>query len=224
MVFRRRNPRSYAQTVRAFFYPTGGWFRAALYIFYRLRRLPDTPHRIGRGVSVGVFISFSPLFGLHFVLCTAINWLIGGNFIASVIGNWFGNPVTLPLIAWSSVRLGQWVLRTHDRIDLRQLMQITTDMSVELWHNCFALFTPARMDWRAFAAFGETYFLPYLIGGLILGVPFALASHALTWRAVQAYRHLRVRRLAERRERRRATAAAVAAARAAGSDRPDGLA
>ena len=174
MVFKRRNPRPYAKVIREFFYPTGGWFRALTYLFHRLRRLPDAPHRIARGVAVGVFISFSPLFGLHFVLCTAINWLIGGNFIASVIGNWFGNPVTLPLIAYSSVRLGQWILRVPDRIDLHLLMQITTEMSVELWRNCFALFTPARMDWSAFRAFAEVYFLPYLLGGLILGAVFSV--------------------------------------------------
>jgi uncharacterized protein (DUF2062 family) len=226
LVFKRRNPRSYARTFREFFYPTGGWFRALVYILHRLRRLPDAPHRIARGVGVGVFISFSPLFGLHFVLCTAINWLIGGNFLASVIGNWFGNPVTLPLIAWSSVRLGQWILRVPDKIDLHALMQITTDMSVELWRNCFALFTPARMDWTAFGKFAEGYFVPYLIGGLILGAIFSVASHALTWRVVEAYRRLRTRRLAERRERRRAAMAAAAARehRSAGRDRPDGLA
>lgn len=224
MVFKRRNPRPYAKVIREFFYPTGGWFRAVTYLFHRLRRLPDAPHRIARGVAVGVFISFSPLFGLHFVLCTAINWLIGGNFIASVIGNWFGNPVTLPLIAYSSVRLGQWILRVPDRIDLHVLMQITTEMSVELWRNCFALFTPARMDWSAFRAFAEVYFLPYLLGGLILGAVFSVASHALTWRAVEAYRRLRVRRLAERKERRRAATAAAGNAGAAGPDRPDGLA
>lgn len=224
MVFRRRNPRTFLQTLRESVLPRGGWFRALVYILHRLRRLPDAPHRIARGVGVGVFISFSPLFGLHFVLCTVINWLIGGNFIASVIGNWFGNPVTLPVIAWSSVRLGQQILQVQDRIDLHALMQITTDMSVELWRNCFALFTPAHMSWTAFRAFGHDYFLPYLLGGLILGAVFSVASHALTWRAVEAYRRLRVRRLAERKERRRAAAAAAAAARAAGRDRPDGLA
>jgi uncharacterized protein (DUF2062 family) len=224
MVFRRRDPRSWLQTVREVFFPRGGWLRAGTYILHRLRRLPDAPHRIARGVAVGVFISFSPLFGLHFVLCTAINWLIGGNFIASVIGNWFGNPVTLPVIAYASVWLGQWLLRVQDKIDLHALMQVTTEMTIELWRNCFALFTPAHMHWPAFRAFGHDYFVPYLLGGLFLGALFSLISHALTLRAVEAYRRLRSRRFREHAERRRKAISRAAAASGAGTDRPDGLA
>jgi hypothetical protein len=201
--------------------PRGGWIRAVTYIFHRLRRLPDPPHRIARGVASGVFISFTPLFGLHFVLTTTINWAIGGNFVASVIGNWFGNPVTLPLIAYSSVWLGQWLMHVHHKIDLHALMQITTDMSTELWRNCFAIFTSATMRWDAFTEFTKDYFLPYLLGGVILGLVFSIASHYLTVRAVEAYRRLRLRRMRERADRRLRMQARNAAA---GSDRPDGLA
>lgn len=172
-------------------------------------------------MASGVFISFTPLFGLHFILTTAINWAIGGNFVASVIGNWFGNPMTLPVIAYSSVWLGQWLMHVEKKIDLYALMHITTEMSTELWRNCFAIFTPATMRWDAFREFTNDYFLPYLLGGLILGLPFALASHFVTVRAVEAYRRLRSRRLREQTERRRKILARNAAA---GSDRPDGLA
>lgn len=78
------------------------------------------------------------------------------------------------------------------------------------------------MRWDAFREFTNDYFLPYLLGGLILGLPFALASHFVTVRAVEAYRRLRSRRLREQtpNERRKILARNAAA----GSDRPDGLA
>lgn len=220
-MFKRRDPRPFTQWLRESVFPRGGWIRALTYIFHRLRRLPDPPHRIARGVAAGVFISFTPLFGLHFVLATAINWSIGGNFIASVIGNWFGNPVTLPLIAYSSVWLGQWLMHVDQKIDLFALMHITTEMSTELWRNCFAIFTPATMRWDALRAFTNDYFLPYLLGGVILGVAFAVASHFVTVRMVEAYRTLRSRRLREKIERRRRI---VARHTPAGPDQPDGLA
>lgn len=220
-MFRRRAPRPFGQRIRESVLPRGGWIRAATYLFHRLRRLPDPPHRIARGIASGVFISFSPLFGLHFVLTTTINWAIGGNFAASVIGNWFGNPVTLPVIAYSSVWLGQWLMHVDKRIDLHALMQITTEMSTELWRNCFAIFTSATMRWDAFLEFTRDYFLPYLLGGVILGLGFSVASHYLTVRAVEAYRRLRLRRRREQTERRQRIQARSGTA---GPDSPDGLA
>ncbi len=220
-MFKRRAPRPFSQRLRESVFPRGGWIRALTYIFHRLRRLPDPPHRIARGVASGVFVSFTPLFGLHFILTTTINWAIGGNFVASVIGNWFGNPMTLPVIAYSSVWLGQWLMHVDQKIDLYALMHITTEMSTELWRNCFAIFTSATMHWDAFREFTRDYFLPYLLGGLLLGVAFSVASHALTVRAVEAYRLLRSRRLREHVERRRKSLKRNAAA---GPDSPDGLA
>ncbi|PID35058.1 MAG: hypothetical protein CR964_01765, partial [Rhodobacterales bacterium] len=36
----KRNPRSYLRIIAEFFYPRGGWYRAAGYVLHRLRRLP----------------------------------------------------------------------------------------------------------------------------------------------------------------------------------------
>jgi hypothetical protein len=66
-VFKRRTPRSYVQIVGEAFYPRGGWTRAAWYVAHRLRRLPDPAHRISRGIFAGVFVSFTPFYGLHFL-------------------------------------------------------------------------------------------------------------------------------------------------------------
>ena len=203
-MFKRRTPRTSFESIRHALMPKGGWRRQGLYMLHRLRRLPDTPHAIARGLATGVFISFSPLFGLHFVLCTLIIWLIRGNFLASVVGNWFGNPVTLPFIALSSVSLGQVVTGQRVHVNLPQIMHLTGRMSTELWDNLFAPFTSATAHWDAFVAFGQSYFMPYLIGGLILGTVFAIAAHETTWRTVAGLRQVRVRRLAERRARREA--------------------
>ncbi|MFV0473483.1 MAG: DUF2062 domain-containing protein, partial [Pikeienuella sp.] len=67
MVFKRRDRRSWLRIVGESFWPRGGWGRAALYVQHRIRRLPDKPQRIARGISCGVFVSFTPLYGLHFI-------------------------------------------------------------------------------------------------------------------------------------------------------------
>ena len=55
-----------------FVWPRGGWARAFHYVKHRMRRLPDSPERIARGVWAGVFVTFTPLFGMHFVFAVLL--------------------------------------------------------------------------------------------------------------------------------------------------------
>ena len=61
-------------------YPRSGFKRATRYVLYRMRRLPDQPHRIARGVFVGSLIGFLPLPGMQFIaawlslVCTAVRF------------------------------------------------------------------------------------------------------------------------------------------------------
>lgn len=88
----KRNPRSYVQIVTEFFYPRGGWLRAARYVGYRLTRLPDPAHRISRGIAIGIFITFTPLFGVHIVTAAILALLLRANVLAAVLATFFGNP------------------------------------------------------------------------------------------------------------------------------------
>jgi uncharacterized protein (DUF2062 family) len=76
MVFRRRDRPSFLDRAREFFYPRRGWGRAIEYVSHRVRRIPDTPHRIALGFACGVFASFSPLFGLHFLYAAGLAWAL----------------------------------------------------------------------------------------------------------------------------------------------------
>ncbi len=122
MVFKRRTPRGWVQTFIEFFYPRGGWYRAAQYVIHRVRRLPDAPHRIGRGVFAGVFISFTPLFGFHFIGAALIALAIRGNVLAALLATFIGNPLTTPIIAYTSVELGQFILGGHGSLRFEEIL------------------------------------------------------------------------------------------------------
>ena len=121
MVFKRRNPRSWLQFLADGFYPKGGWSRAVSYVVHRLRRLPDAPHKIARGIAVGVFVSFTPFFGFHFVFAAVFAFLLQGNILASLLATFVGNPLTFPIIATVSLELGNWMLGTPGGIPLPQV-------------------------------------------------------------------------------------------------------
>ena len=67
MVFKRKKKQTTLKNLKSLFFPEGGWRRAIEYLSHRIKRLQDSPHRIALGLSFGVFASFSPLFGFHFV-------------------------------------------------------------------------------------------------------------------------------------------------------------
>ena len=85
-MFKRRTPLSYLQWFKEGVYPRSGWRRVLNYTSYRLKRLPDTPHRISLGFACGAFASFSPLFGLHFFLAAFLAIILRGNVLSSLMG------------------------------------------------------------------------------------------------------------------------------------------
>lgn len=204
MIFKRRDPRTLWRTAVESIYPKGGWWRAATYVGHRMRRLPDQPHRIARGVAAGTFISFTPLFGLHFVGAAVIAWLIRGNIVAALLGTFVGNPVTMPFIAVMSVALGRWMLGVEGTLSPHMISGDFTRAVSDLWHNLGAMFNHQPTHWHGLAAFWREIFLPYLVGGILPGLIAAVAFHYLTLPLFHAYQNRRAKKAHERADKRRA--------------------
>ncbi|MGB0798882.1 MAG: DUF2062 domain-containing protein, partial [Planktomarina sp.] len=94
MVFRRRDRRGVIRAIWEVIYPKGGWTRAYTYVKHRLHRLPGTPEQIARGIAVGVFTSFTPFYGLHFLVAAGLALMLRGSVLAALLGTFFGNPLT----------------------------------------------------------------------------------------------------------------------------------
>ncbi|WP_128254729.1 DUF2062 domain-containing protein [Falsirhodobacter deserti] len=201
MVFKRRNPRRAGEWLRDLIYPRGGFRRASQYVLHRMRRLPDQPERVARGFAAGVFISFTPLFGLHFLGAAAIAWAIRGNILAALLGTFVGNPLTMPLIALVSVGLGQWIMGVPHALDLPEIGRAFGHAGGQLWANITAIFTEEVMHWNRLAEFFRDIYLPYLVGGIAPGLVASAGFYWLTLPVVRAYHRLRLTRAAERARR-----------------------
>ena len=193
-MFKRPEKPSVGENIQDALYPRGGWLRAAKYHFRRLQRFADAPHRVSRGVFAGVFVSFTPLFGVHFLIAPLIAWAIGGNIAASIVAVFFCNPATFPFIAASSLTVGSWLLDTQlVMIRPDRLLLLFSDAAWSLWTNLLALFTPKTADWTAVSNFFTHIFLPYLVGGVVLGLVSGLVVARLSLSAFEAYRRRRVK-------------------------------
>ncbi|TNC70326.1 DUF2062 domain-containing protein [Rubellimicrobium roseum] len=199
MVFRRRDRRTPWRMAAEAVYPRGGYARAIEYIKHRLRRLPDSPEKIGRGVAAGVLISFTPLYGFHILGGLLIARVIRGNYLASVIGTFVNNFLTLVPISVAAVWLGYWVLGMQpDEGLLRELGHLFSEAGWDLWHNVRAVFTRDTMDWAGLRVFFRDVFVPYWVGGLLTGLPASLVSYWLTVPLVRAYQAARRKALEEK--------------------------
>ncbi|MEZ5777672.1 MAG: DUF2062 domain-containing protein [Paracoccaceae bacterium] len=205
MVFKRRTPRSYLQVFTEALWPRGGWTRAFHYVKHRVRRLPDDPHRIARGVGAGVFVSFTPLFGLHFITAWATAKVVRGNILAALLGTFFGNPLTFPFIAFLSMKFGHLVLgTTFDESQHATIFGKFVGAGDDLKHNFFAMFTDATTQWGNLYNFYNEIFLPYLIGGLLPGIIAGVLCYYLSEPVIAAYQKHRRKKLRERFEKLKA--------------------
>ena len=189
MVFKRRDKRPFWRIVLEFFWPRGGWARAAYYVRHRLHRLPDSPEKIARGIFAGVFTTFTPFYGLHFLTAAIIAFVMRGNILAALLATFFGNPLTYVPIGVVSMRMGHFLLgetaASEDHI-ARSLGGKFMDAGEALKNNFFAMFNDNTADWHSLTIFYDEVFFPYRVGGIIPGIIAATVCYFLSVPLIRA--------------------------------------
>lgn len=198
MVFKRRDKRSWWQAIGGFIYPKGGWGRAFQYVRHRLHRLPDPPHKIARGIWAGVFTTFSPFYGLHFLIAAIIARTMQGNIIAALLATFFGNPLTYIPIAAASLKTGHWLLGTEFEQADQRLDEKFAEAGRDLSHNFFSMFDGQKADWHGLSIFYDEVFFPYMIGGIIPGVIAASVCYYLAVPVIRVYQNRRKGRIKDK--------------------------
>jgi uncharacterized protein len=207
MVFKRRDKPPLLVRLREALLPRGGWRRGIEYLGHRVRRLPDTPHRIALGFSCGVFVSFTPFFGLHFLLAVGLAWVVRGNIMSSLIGTMTGNPVTFPLIASVSLGLGRRIVGYGvTGRDFSRISDAFTQAFAGLWQTLLSLFGHGESQWQKLSLFVQDVVWPYCVGGALPGLVAAIAGYYLTRPLVAAYQARRRARMLQRARERLARA------------------
>ena len=208
MVFKRRDRRPIWQAIADFFYPKGGWTRAFRYVQHRLHRLPDPPHKIARGLFAGVLTSFTPLFGFHFLVAAITAKLMRGNIMAAILGTFFGNPLTFPIIVPLNIQLGQWMLgRPPGHPDRQDILTKIVSVGGVSIANFWTLFTDSEAHWSSMDGFYHSIFLPYLVGGILPGIISGLVVYYLSVPLIGVYQKRRRGRLKKKLDELRKKAA-----------------
>ncbi|SDZ55641.1 hypothetical protein SAMN05444004_12127 [Jannaschia faecimaris] len=211
-MFKRRDRLPIWQTLWQALWPKGGWARAAVYVKHRLRRLPDTPRKISRGILVGVFTTFTPLYGLHFFVAAGLAVMVRGNVMAALLGTFFGNPLTYVPIAVVSLNLGHFMLGTELRGEVDEnIFAKFFGAGKDLMANSWKALTGDPVDWTATAVFWNDVFWPWTVGGLVPGLITGIAAYTICLPLIEAYQKRRRGRLRQKLEEIRRKAAKRAA-------------
>jgi uncharacterized protein (TIGR03546 family) len=129
--------------------------------FKTILSLDSHPGHISAGFAVGVFISFTPFYGLHTPLAIALAFLFRLNKLTCITGAWVNTPLTFVPILVASYNLGR-ILRGKPARDL-------TFKSLE-WHHL------------------QPYAKSILLGSSIIGFVAAVAGYFICYWLVVVFR------------------------------------
>ncbi len=183
-------------------YPRGGFKRAIRYVVHRMRRLPDQPHRVARGMFAGFFVGFLPLPGLQFLAAWGAARLVRGNVLAALLGTFNTNPVTTPFFAVLAMTLGHWIMGIEAPLNAKYIGHAFGKAGHDLWFNFLALFGPQKAQWDGLIQFWHEIYVPYLIGALGPALILSTIAYYVTIPLVEAYQKARAATAHERAERR----------------------
>lgn len=203
MVFKRREKPLFWQWARESIYPRKGWRRGIDYYSHRIKRIPDTPHKIAIGISAGLLASFTPFYGLHLVLGGLFAWFVRGNILAGIAATFIVNPVTLPFIAAVSLWTGRTVFGLgSDNPQSIGLVEAFGDGFVGSWQVVGSWFGFGEAPWAKISVFWHQLMFPYLVGGILPGILCSLGCYYLTKPLIAAYQKRRRARFIEKARQR----------------------
>lgn len=129
--------------------------------FKKILSLDAHPGHISVGFAVGVFISFTPFFGLHTPMAIALAFLFRLNKITCITGAWVNTPLTIFPVLAASYKLGEFMLG-----------------------NKPAVFKVKNLEWSSLKVYASSI----ILGSSVIGFIAALVAYALCYWMVVAFR------------------------------------
>lgn len=146
-------------------------------------RLETTPHAVGLGLAMGVFVAFLPILGAQMMIAGMIAWLGRANVGAALLGTWAGNPITWPLMWVASYLIGISLLGEAGPMTVDELQRTLARLGEARPHSVgwLTMFHGARtLLWPILK--------PLFVGGLVLGLISGAALYFIGRRAAEAFR------------------------------------
>jgi hypothetical protein len=148
----------------------------------------EPPERVAAAIALGIGVGFSPFIGVHFLIAIGLAFLFRLNRIDALLGQFVGNPWTLPPVYAAGYALGRKLLR-YDRSKVPDLPWDRL-LHRDFWHS----FTGPTLRPRLAS---------FIVGEIVLAVLIGLGAYVVIRTGLRLY-HRRHPRIAQRAARQRA--------------------
>ena len=136
-------------------------------LYERFIRIRGAPREVALGFALGIFVGMTPTVGVQTPIAIFLAALFKWSKLASAIGVWISNPLTVPFIYGVTYITGAKLLN----------LEPVVNMSLSpTWSTLKAMLQKAPQ------AFGAM-----TVGGILLGIPLAIFSYYLSYAAVDKY-------------------------------------
>jgi uncharacterized protein (DUF2062 family) len=158
------------------------YIKRSLKRFYeRFLRIRGRPRDVALGLALGIFIGMTPSIGIQMALAVFMAALFKWNKLSAATGVWITNPLTAPFIYSINYVIGARLL------EIKRGYSLTPEVSIAgtspMLHNAPEIF------WAL------------LLGGVILGLPLAVAGYYFCYSAITRYQEPIKETIAKQRER-----------------------
>lgn len=152
--------------------------------YERFLKIRGQPREIALGFALGLFVGMTPFIGLHTVMAVPLAALLKWNKISAAVAVWFTNAATAPFIYSITYVVGARIAG---------IKQAFSWKDIESFSAVYRLILQApEMIWAM------------VIGGVILGLPLAVAGYYLAFYVVNRYREkIRIKRRESKKLRSR---------------------
>ena len=136
-------------------------------VYERFLKIRGHPREIGLGFALGLFIGMTPVMGLHLIIAVPLAALLKWNKISAGIGVWITNAVTAPIIYSFTYLVGAGLIGIEKNVGLKPQ---------EGLGGLYKLILKA-----------PEIFWAMTVGGIVLGIPLALAGYYFAYSVVHKY-------------------------------------
>ena len=150
-------------------------------VYERFVKIRGEPRKIALGFALGLFIGMSPTMGFQIAIAVFFAALLKWNKISSAVGVWITNPVTAPFLYGLTYFTGAKLLGIRKAYTPPEELSIT---AIE------------KLIQKAPEALWAL-----IIGGIVLGLPLAVAGYYFSYSAILKYQGGIKRKIVERREK-----------------------
>jgi uncharacterized protein (DUF2062 family) len=150
--------------------------------FYRrFLKIRGNPRDIALGFALGLFIGMTPSIGVQMIIAAAVAALLKWNKIAAAMGVWITNPVTAPFIYSVTYLVGSRMYGTE------KVFNPPDEMTFSIVKKILAK--------------SPGIFYSLTIGGIVLGVPIAIAGYFISYKLLSRYQEDLKRKMSRQKEK-----------------------